>query len=71
MFLQPGSFENHSAFPIMVPLMTIMMCQTRSDVAQMSQFTSINFTLTIFDTVTHCGYFSVDTFIFMSHVLGI
>lgn len=37
-------------------------------------FTSIIFTLTIFDTVTHCGYLSEDTFIFfffLSHILGI
>lgn len=57
-------FKNHYDFPIMVPLMTILTCQTLSDVAQMNQLTSIIFRLTFFDAVTHCGYFSVVTFIF-------
>lgn len=55
----------------MVLLITILMGQMLSDVAQMSQFASIIFTVTIFDTVSHCGHYNVDTFIFMSHILGI
>lgn len=55
----------------MALLMTILARQTLSDVAQMTQFTSIIFTLTMLDTVIYCGYLSVDTFIFMSHVVGI
>lgn len=55
----------------MVLLMTILMGQVLSDVAHMSQFASIISTVTIFDTVRHCGHYNVDTFILMSHILGI
>lgn len=55
----------------MALLMTILTGQVLSDVAHMSQFASIISTVTIFDTVRHCGHYNVDTFILMSHILGI
>lgn len=55
----------------MVLLMTILTRQVLSDVAHMSQFAPFISTVAIFDTVRHCGHYNVDTFILMSHILGI